>query len=106
MTRLGVKHVKSSAYNSSSNGRAERVVRSIKEFLQKFCFKVNNHTQNGKTGSAAERLLRRKTISLLPNSKEREVDCRRMFEERTNEETILANKPGQKSSEKSNQETK
>ena len=35
MHRLGVKHLKASAYNSSSNGRAERVVRSIKEYLRK-----------------------------------------------------------------------
>ena len=35
MNKLGVKHVKASAYNSSSNGGAERVVRSIKEYLRK-----------------------------------------------------------------------
>ena len=34
MHRLGVKHVKASAYNSSSNGGAERVVLSIKEYLR------------------------------------------------------------------------
>ena len=87
MHRLGVKHVKASAYNSSSNGGAERVVRSIKlylrkkniqkvtqELLQKLTFQVNNHIQNGKTGSVAERFLRREPKSMPPNSMEREVD--------------------------------
>ena len=54
MTRLRVKHVKSSAYNSASNAGAKRVVQSIKQFLRKegiqrvsqdllqnMCFKVN-----------------------------------------------------------------
>ena len=87
MNRLGVKHVKASAYNSSSNGGAERVVRSIKEYLrkeniqkvtqellQKLTFQVNNHVQNGRTCTVAERFLRRKAKSLLPNSMGREVD--------------------------------
>ena len=63
-----MKHVKSSAYNSASNGGAERVVQSIKqflrregikrvsqEFLQKISFKVNNNTQSDNTGRTAER---------------------------------------------------
>ena len=33
MSRLGVKHVKASAYNSCSNGGAKRVLLSIKEYL-------------------------------------------------------------------------
>ena len=66
MHKLGVKHGKASAYNSSSNGVAKLVVQSIKEYvrkeniqkvtqelLQKLTFRVNNHIQNRKTGSAA-----------------------------------------------------
>ena len=87
MSKLGVKHVKSSAYNSASNGGAERTVHSIKEFLRKenikkvtqellqeLTFKVNNHVQNEKTGSAAERFFRRKPKNMLPNTMERKVD--------------------------------
>ena len=87
MNRLGVKHVKASAYNSSSNGEAEREVRSIKEYLrkeniqkvtqellQKLTFKVNNHVQNGRTCTVVERFLRRKSKSLLPNSMERDIN--------------------------------
>ena len=67
MHRLGVKHLEESAYNSSSKGGAERVLRSIKEYLrkeniqrvtqellQKLTFRVTNKTQNGKSGSAVE----------------------------------------------------
>ena len=32
---MGVKHVKSSAYNTASNGGAKHTVRTIKEFLRK-----------------------------------------------------------------------
>ena len=55
MRKLGIRHVKSIAYNSASNGGAERTVWSIKEFLKKenikngsqellqeLTFKVNN----------------------------------------------------------------
>ena len=63
MDRLGVEHDKSSAYNSASNGGSECTVKSIKSFLrkegiqrvtqellQRICFKVNNHVQDGITG--------------------------------------------------------
>ena len=58
----------------------------------------DNHVQNGKIGSAAERFLRRKPKSLLPNSMEREVDLSSMLEKRTNEQTKLATKKEKKSS--------
>ena len=43
------------------------------EILLDLRFKVINHTQDGKKGSAAERFLRRKPKNLLPISMEREV---------------------------------
>ena len=100
MKELGVDHVKSSPYNSPSNGGAEQTVQSIKSFLRKeniqkvtqellhkICFKVNNHVQDALTDSAAERFLRRKPKTLLPNSIEREVNWRSMLTERTNKTT-------------------
>ena len=103
MRKLGIRHVKSIAYNSASNGGAERTVRSIKEFLRmenikkvtkellwELTFKENNHVQNGKTGSEAERFLRSKPKNMLPNTMEREVDWKNMLEERRNEQTKLA----------------
>ena len=100
MEDLGVEHRLSSPYNSSSNGAAERTVRHIKSFLRKeniervsqellnkICFKVNNHVQDELTGSPAERFLRRKPKTLLPNSIERDVDWKSMLTERTNKTT-------------------
>ena len=111
--KLGVKHVKSRAYNTSSNGGAELIVHSIKEFLRKennkkitqellqeLTFKVNNYVQNEKTDSAAERWFRRKPINMLPNTMERDIDWKNMPEERRNEQTKLATKKGRKSSVK------
>ena len=82
---MGVRHVKSSAYNSASNSGAERTVRSIEEFFRKenikkitldllLTFNINNHVQNEKKGSAAERFFRRKPKNMLPNTMERELD--------------------------------
>ena len=58
---MGVKLVKSRAYNNASNGGAERCVRTLKEILrkekiskitlellQKLTFKANNHIQDEK----------------------------------------------------------
>ena len=60
-------------------------------------FKANNHTQDGKNGSAAERFLRRKPKNMLPNSIEREVNWKTMLEERQKAQTKLATKKGKKS---------
>ena len=113
MKELGVEHVKSSPYNSPSNGGAARTVQHIKSFLRKeniekvsqellnkICFKVNNHVQDALTGSPAERFLSRKPKTLLPNSIEREVDWRSMLTERTNKTTKhVENKKERKSKE-------
>ena len=48
---------------------------------------MHNHVQDTLTSSTAERFLRRKPKSLLPNSIEREVDWRSMLTERTNKTT-------------------
>ena len=73
------------------------------ELLQKICFKVNNHVQDGITGSAAKRFFRRKPKSLLLNSVEKEVDWRNMITERTNKQAKLAtNKKERKSREEFN----
>ena len=69
--------------------RKEGIQRVTQDLLQKICFKVNNHTQSGKAGSAAERFLIRKPKSLFLNSMEREVDWRSMLEETMNEQTKL-----------------
>ena len=113
MEDLGIEHRKSSPYNSPSNGGAERTVQHIKSFLRKeniekvsqellnkICFKVNNHVQDELTGSLAERFLRRKPKTLLPNSIDRDVDWRSMLTERTNKTTKhVENKKEKKSRE-------
>ena len=59
-------------------------------------FEVNNHVQNEKKGSAAERFFRRKPKNMLPNTMERELDWKTMLEERQKEETKLGNKERKK----------
>ena len=77
LDKLGVKHVLSISFNPQSNGGAERVVRSLREVLEKrgvrkttqleiseICFKVNSISQPSGRGSAAERFLKRRPKTL------------------------------------------
>ena len=68
----------------------EKIQKVTQELLQRVCFKVNNHVQDGITGSTAKRFFRRKLKSLLPNSLERELDWRSMITERTKKQAKLA----------------
>ena len=87
LDKLGMKHVLSSSFNPKSNGGAERVVRSLREVLEKrgvrkttqleiseICFKVNSISQPSGKGSAAERFLKRRPKTLLPASMEDHVN--------------------------------
>ena len=80
MEERTVQHIKSFL-------RKENIEKVSQELLNKICFKVNNHVQDELTGSPAERFLRRKPKTLLPNSIEREVDWKSMLTERTNKTT-------------------
>ena len=95
LDKMGVKHILSSSYNPQSNGGAERVVRSLREVLEKrgqrrttqselseITFKVNYITQPSGRGSAAERFLKRKPKSLLPGSMEAHIDHQEMVKKR------------------------
>ena len=77
--------------------RKENINKVTQEILQELIFKVNNHKQMDKKGSAAERFFRRKPKNMLPNSMEREVDWKTMLEERQKEQTKLETKKGKKS---------
>ena len=65
--------------------KINKINKMTQEILLDLTFKVNNHTQDGKKGSAAECFLWRKPKNLLSNSMEREVDWRTMLDERQKE---------------------
>ena len=107
MEKLGVRHTLSSSYNPQSNGGAERVVRSLREVLDKrggkktsqmelseICFKVNCITQPSGQGSASERFLKRKPKSLLPASMEEVVDHQQMIRKRQEAQLAISKKKG------------
>ena len=107
MKSVGINHIKTSPYNSKSNGGCERAVRSIKEnlrkegvkkmtqdILDKLTFNINNHPQAGDVGTAAERFFGRAPKSLLPNSLKRFVDHHKLIINRRDKQTQIALKKG------------
>jgi hypothetical protein len=111
LEKLGIRHKLTSAYNSCSNGGAERSVRALKhvlnrdgvktvtqEILDKICFLSNSHNQ-GDCGSALERFLGRAPRTYLPNSVERFVEHKQLILKRAEKQTKLALKKGRSSSD-------
>ena len=112
LDKLGVKHVLSSSFNPQSNGAAERVVRSLREVLEKrgvkkttqleiseICFKVNSISQPSERGSAAERFLKRRPKTLHPASMEDHINQLEMVKKRYEHQLSLSKKKGKTSTD-------
>ena len=105
MNNLGVEHVKSSTYNSPSNGGAKRTVQSINQELPKEGEHPKSNTrappknmlQSEQPRSElthwqrSREILQERTNESPPKNIEREVDWRSMLTRRTNQQTKHVN---------------
>lgn len=102
---LSIKHQTSSAYNSPSNGSAERGVKSVKALFDKdgvcvgdklieMIFLINRNSNSDNSGSPSEKFFRRRPRSNMPNSLRRDIDYRELQASRHRAMEKLALKKG------------
>ena len=106
---MGIHHTVSAAYNSQSNGAAERGVASIKsllskmgkkgmmnqEELNKLVFKINSH-QTSKEGSALERFYGRNVRTYQPELVKKKINHQELIAARGERQRKLAEKLGRR----------
>ena len=107
---MGIKHCVSSAYNSQSNGAAEKGLGQIKTLLEKMgrkgvmnqrelnqlCFKINSH-QSSKEGSPLERFFGRYVRTYQPELVRKKIQHQQIIAARGEKQKKISEKLGRRS---------